>query len=34
MLALYLLDGFLHFRVGMQSPGNAPPADAETGEIQ
>jgi len=31
MLALYLLDGFLHFRVYRSGGGNAPPADAETG---
>ena len=35
MLVLYLLDGFLHFRVYRSGGGgNAPPADAETGEIQ
>jgi len=30
-LALFLLDGFLHFRVFRSGGDNAPPADAETG---
>merc|ERR1719284_1287356 len=30
-LALFLLDGFLHFRVYRSGGGNPPPADAETG---
>jgi len=30
-LALFLLDGFLHFRVYRSGGGNAPPPDTETG---
>ena len=32
-LALFLLDGFLHFRVYRSGGGNAPPPDTETGKL-
>ena len=32
-MALFLVDGFLHFRVYRSGGGNPPPADAETGKM-
>ena len=32
-LALFLLDGFLHFRVYRSGGGDAPPPDTETGKL-